>query len=78
MVQLSPSTPGKGSVGRSGGASKRPLIFLIIAVRDTALPEFSIVLQSIIPNHICVGDVVVAARVVFGLSLEVGQARRMG
>ena len=49
-----------------------------IAARGTALPEFSIVLQSIISNYICVGIAVVAARVVFGLSAEVGQGCRMG
>ena len=59
-------------------ASARPLMFLILWLEGIAMPAPAVMAQLIVPNYLCVGIAVLAARVVYGLGREVAEARRMG
>jgi len=76
---LVPTTPGKTLVAALISASVKPLFVLIVVARgDIAMPAPGTLLVVAVPNYICAFLAFSSARVVYGLSREVGRARRLG
>jgi serine/threonine-protein kinase len=71
-----PSTPGKMLLAAVAAAFSRALMLLIAVGMGLQLPELAWL--GLLPNFICAGIAVVGSRVVYGMSLDIGRARRMG
>jgi serine/threonine-protein kinase len=72
-----PSTSGKTLLASLATATTTPVLYAIGLARG-APPITGAVAAVVVPNYLCVGLAIVAARVVYRLGADVGRARRMG
>ena len=75
---LAPTPPWTTFRTATVAASASPLMFAILAIGGTPMPDAATLIALTLPTYLCVGVATVSAHVVFGLGKDIAKARQMG